>query len=187
MRQLRIVQSSYPGTGSTIVANLIHGILAPDEPIHWNTARLIDDCLITKTHETDLDALIARYPNFDLYFIDTGREGYEKFDKKYRQYERVLFIDYNEILETNTNTIKKIVEQFHEKLRSFLPPDTYPPVSEREVRASAVARIEKMNAVVAKLSDMPFSECDPFFHIHGSHRNRREKMKQRSRKGRSAE
>ena len=45
--KFKIIQSSPARTGSTLLLNLIHGYLLPDEEIHCPTERLIGKFLIT--------------------------------------------------------------------------------------------------------------------------------------------
>lgn len=70
---IKIIQSSYPGTGSTLLSNLIHGFLSPHEEIHYDTESLIDEYLITKTHNTNIEELEQKYPQYKLFFIMSER------------------------------------------------------------------------------------------------------------------
>ena len=66
---IKIIQSSHPKTGSTLLLNLIHGFISPQEEIHWNTESLIDKFLITKTHDINITQLENKYPQYKLFFI----------------------------------------------------------------------------------------------------------------------
>lgn len=50
----KIIQASPPHTGSTLLLNLIHGFLRPDESVNIKVS-LIDKYLITKTHNTNYE------------------------------------------------------------------------------------------------------------------------------------
>ena len=69
MDKFRIIQSSPVRTGSTVLLNLIHGFLSPNECIHWNSEVLIDKFLITKTHNTNIDYWENNYKNYNLQFL----------------------------------------------------------------------------------------------------------------------
>jgi hypothetical protein len=75
MNDVKIIQSSYGRSGSTILVNLIHGALCPEEATHFRTEELIDEYMITKTHNIDFDKWMKEYPDYNLYFIASEREG----------------------------------------------------------------------------------------------------------------
>ena len=274
--ETRIIQASYPGTGSTILANILSGIFCPDERIYLerelkkttdffilpdsNTAissvlnkrysivahatgtisitanydqqkgglniSVFDECgtviqdgsyingnksvkldcvenytyhvqitgnnpdaelnitttkkglpnLIIKSHfgpsdeGAEFDDWVKDYPEYDLYFVVSERE--KKYKECYYDYNNILFIAYKELLETKENTVDKIVKYVYEQLKSFLPQEIFPGISEKSILDNATKRIRDMNALCAKIKHKPFEYCDKFYHIHGSHRGR---------------
>ena len=80
MKEIKIIQVSPKHTGSTLLVNLIHGFLCPNENVHCEIEDIIDDYLVTKTHNTDIEDFEQKYPNYKLYFIMSERN-----DKKYRK------------------------------------------------------------------------------------------------------
>ena len=60
-------------TGSTLLLNLIHGFISPQEEIHYDTETLIEKLLITKTHNINITQLENKYPQYKLFFIMSER------------------------------------------------------------------------------------------------------------------
>lgn len=175
MKEVRIIQVSPQHTGSTLLVNLIHGFLSPMEPVHWKTEDLIDDYLITKTHNTDIENFEKKYPNYKLYFIMSERNDkkiQEIINFKYREKKNVLIINYNEMLETRDNTLDKIIINIFKKFLKFLPKEIIPNKKKNLIKMDMKDRINKMNKICKEIEDKPFDYCDEFTHIHGGHRNR---------------
>ena len=70
---IKIIQSSPTHTGSTLLLNLIHGFVCPQEEIHWDTDNLIHKFLITKTHNTNVTQLENKFSQYKLFFIMSER------------------------------------------------------------------------------------------------------------------
>jgi hypothetical protein len=274
--ETRIIQASYPGTGSTILANILSGIFCPDEKIHLerelksttdffiqpssntsvssvlnkrynivanatgtitatatydqqkgdlNISVLDDGGLITQSGDYDgsgkkakfdcvenytyyvrvggdgsdavlnlttikeglpnliikshfgpsneggeFDDWTENYTEYDLYFVVSERE--KKYKECYYNYENILFIAYEELLETKENTVDKIVKYVYEQLKSFLPQEIFPDISEKSMLDNATKRVEDMNVLYEEIKHKPFEYCNKFYHIHGSHRGR---------------
>lgn len=64
---IRVVQSSLPGTGSTFVANLIAGLICPDAPITYPTETKIGSALLTKSHSREPLTLFSNHAFYDIY------------------------------------------------------------------------------------------------------------------------
>ncbi|SVC00007.1 uncharacterized protein METZ01_LOCUS252861 [marine metagenome] len=186
----RIIQASYPGTGSTILANILSGIFCPDESIHPSATgvrpnKKVLAYLITKVHWEaskgghEFDDWIENYSDYDLYFIVSNRRGFfplavplPAYMKRYYSHNNILFIEYKDLLETKENTVDKIVKYTYEQLLSFLPPELFPDIEEQVILDKAITRIENMNELYETIKHKPFEYHDDFFHIHGSHRGR---------------
>jgi hypothetical protein len=172
-KPIKIVQSSSPHTGSTLLLNLIHGVLRPEEEIHYPTEKYVNNYLITKTHNTNIDHWINKYPEYELYFIVSHRKNHKKIDNKYHKYKNVLIIDYDNINETPDNTLIDISKFISTKLKEFLPECVYPTISDEEIHNDIINRITSMNKLYNEiLKNKNFSYWDKFYGIHGSHRNR---------------
>lgn len=105
----RIIQSSPPRTGSTVLINLLHGFLKPNEPIHWDTHKCIHKFIITKTHETDIDKLSNMFGRqYNLYFVMSERND-EHVKALLNARPNVLVIGYDELNETPELSLDHII------------------------------------------------------------------------------
>jgi hypothetical protein len=168
---IKIIQTSAPRTGSTLLLNLIHGFLAPKEEIHWSVKTKIHEFLITKTHDTDIDKLINTYKEYELYFIVSERNNIISELIKYKKYSNVLVINYNEINETKNLLLENIIDNIFLKFKKFLPKEIVPDKSDIEIKKDMLTRIRNMNKLTEEIKNKPFSYWDKFYGIHGHHRN----------------
>jgi hypothetical protein len=177
MEKTIIIQCSPAHTGSTVLVNILQGLIHHNKPvtyINFNNKPgygIINDLLkdnnicVIKTHICNIDRLKAHLKNYNLYCICSER-GDKIIDKKFLSYNNVLVVKYNELLETTTYSIKDIVEHISSKLMGFL-------TSEINLdKEKAIQRIKDMNNTYISIKDKPFSYVDKFYHLHGSHRNR---------------
>lgn len=170
----KIIQSSPMHTASTVLINLIHGLLEPESAVEigriggWSKEKLI-----IKTHETNIDAIMQELKEYDLYFIMSERnDGRELrlINEKFKTYKNLLIFDYSELLETKDKSLKEICENAQTKLINFLPQSVL-----QEAKGDyeqMYKRIQDMNNLYKKIKNKPFTYYDPFYHLHGSHRNR---------------
>jgi len=175
MTAFKIIQSSPPHTGSTVLVNLLHGYLIPDEPIHWNSEKLIDKFLVTKTHSTNIEKWERVYPHYKLLFIMSERNDGKVtrlIDTKYKRRSNVLVVNYDQLLETDNNSIQNIIDYMYDIFDTFLPKEISPHKDERSIKDDMMKRFNLVNETVERMKDKPFREYDKFTHIHGSHRNR---------------
>lgn len=163
---MKIIQASYPRSGSTVLTNILYGLFEPGKPVICGA--ISTKSMLVKTHELN----IKRWVNFPEVFIICSER-----DKKYPEYyystKNVLIIKYEELLETENQTIEIIVNNLYDKLRSFLPDKLF--TDKLAMVNNAVIRIKEMNALYEKIKHLKFSYHDSFFHIHGSHRGRGQK------------
>jgi hypothetical protein len=89
---------------------------------------------------------------------------------KYKLYENVISFFYRDLLETEKNTIDTIIDNIYNNLKSLL--SKHPEIKLN--KQNGIDRIINMNKRYIEIKDMPFSYIDPFFELHGSHRNRTE-------------
>ncbi len=170
----KIIQTSPHGTGSTLLVNILTGLFYDKEPIHWISVSKPYSVklkhFITKIHKTDIDQWLANQPDSDkLFFVMSERE--KRIDDKYRTYDNVLIVSYDELLETKTNSIEQIVDCVHEKLIGILTKELIDEMN----KPRAVQRVKDMNAFYATIKNKPFNYLDEYYHLHGSHRGRRRK------------
>ena len=160
----KIIQCSKPRTGSTLLVNILAGLIEPELPIFHTCQGINPDGVISKTHVIHVDYWIKKYKNkYNLVFVCSNR-GPKKIDDRYLSYPNVVVFDYDELLETSTNSLDEIIDCVYLKLKDK--------ISFSLNKSTALDRIVKMNELCAYISDKPFSYHDEFYHIHGSHRTR---------------
>lgn len=167
-----IIQTGHMRTGTTLLVNLLYGLLVPDEKIHclWEIHHDIDlfhdKCNIYKSHCLHIDGFMRKYrEKYDVFFVCTERDD-KKIDRKYKNMPNVLCFDYNELLEIDEYSMNEIIENVYNKLCDFLP--HYLSLD----KLTCEKRIEKMNQTYKEIENKEFSYVDDFFQLHGRHRNR---------------
>lgn len=168
-KKILIVQCSKHYTGSTFLVNLLYGFIEPTKYILYgdllNKNELLNNTII-KTHNVNINQIIKDFSNrYYLFFICSERDEL-KIDNNYYNYRNVLRFNYNDLLETETNTLKNIVDNVYNKLIHFLPSSI--PLS----KETAINRITNMNKLYENIKNKPFTYINLFYHLHGSHRNR---------------
>ena len=169
-----IIQTSPLRTASTLLVNILYGLFTElnDKPIirilntGWEKKFTNNIIGIIKMHELDIDYLISNYFKYNLYFICSERiELNLLIDEKYKKYPNLICFSFKELNKTNIYTIEDIIINIKKKLKKKLniELDTI----------SALKRIKLMNNKYNEIQHLPFSYIDPFFEIHGSHRNRK--------------
>ena len=172
---IKIIQSSYPDTGFTLLLNLIHGFISPQEKIHYDTSSLIHEFLITKTHNTNITQLENTYLQYKLFFIMSERNDSKiqaKINNEYKNKSNVLVINYDKLLETY-NSIKDIIDYIFNEFNNFIPKELKPNKDNDLIKNDMEERLNLVNEMVKLMKDKPFSEWDRFTGIHGSHKNRK--------------
>jgi len=130
----RIIQASHIGTGSTLLVNILYGLMDPHRPVtqgkihNMHRDKFFTENLIVKTNNMNIDKWIKRTSRifqraeYDLYFICTERRNKNRtIDNKYHSYENVLCIQYEDILETCSLPLEDIITNIQQKLLIFLP------------------------------------------------------------------
>ena len=176
---IRIIQASPPGTGSTITLNLLHGLLCPACPIYIGP--LSHKCapqgsnsldkFVSKSHCVDYDKWEDAFGSrHKLYFLTTERD--EKISLNNRS--NILIIPYEKILETKDYNLKNIVNYFYLACKDFLPQKFFTK-NESDAKKDMYKRIDDMNKLYERIKDKEFKYSDSFFGIHGGHRGRKTK------------
>ena len=173
---IKIIQSSPPQTGSTLLLNLIHGFISPQEEVHFPTETLIEKFLITKTHGINVTHFENKYPQYKLFFIMSERNDSKikaEINNEYKKKSNVLVINYNNLLETNNNSIKNIIDYTFNEFNNFIPKELKPNKDDDLIKDDMTKRFKKVNETVELMKDEPFRKWDKFTGIHGHHRNRK--------------
>jgi ribosomal protein L10 len=127
-----------------------------------------ENIIVMKSHN-DIDDLIKQYNNkYKLIFISSERKDMDiSIDEKYKTYKNVILFDYNELNETTTNTLIKIVDNIYNKVKNVL-------FNIKLDKTKCIDRINLMNIKYEQIKHEPFTYIDELFALHGSHRNRKE-------------
>jgi len=178
MEKTVIIQCSPPHTGSTVLVNILYGLILNNKPITFinfdkkpgykiiNNLLTNNNICIIKTHICNIDKLTQHLKNYKVFFICSERDK-NLINSKYYSYNNVLTIKYNELLETQTYPVDSIVSHIHDKLSLFLPNNF---ILNKNL---AIDRINNMNNQYTLIKNRPFSYVDKFYHLHGSHRDRK--------------
>lgn len=172
-----IIQTSPFHTASTLLVNILYGLLPGlfDKKIigtwtsNWSNIFKHSDIIVLKNHDTNIDKFIRMFGNrYNLYFVCSERKEKKYFiNPKYKKYKNVVTFDFAELLETNENSVEDIVKRVHDKLQILLEN------SHNLNLQNGIKRVNDMNDRYKCIQDKPFSYIDPFYEIHGSHRNRK--------------
>jgi hypothetical protein len=171
--KLLFIQTSPFHTCSTLLVNSLYGIIPECSTLSirgtWskNVDKDFKNIIILKSHNTNIDELIKKYKNYKTVFICSERKNENRLiDKKYKKYNNVVVFSFKELNETANNTLNNIVENIYKKIKKVLPNNI---VLDKE---TCIKRINDMNIRYEEIKDKPFTYIDPFFEIHGSHRDR---------------
>jgi hypothetical protein len=169
---IKIIQSSPPHTGSTLLLNLIHGFIAPQEKINFES---IEKSSILKTHNLNIIDWENKFPQYKLFFIMSERNDskvQKQINNKYKEKSNVLVINYDKLLVTDNNSIKNVIDYIFNKFNNFIPNELKPNKDDNLIKDDMENRIKIVNETVEKMKDKPFNEWDRLTGIRGSHRNR---------------
>lgn len=176
--KLLIIQTSPPHTASTLLVNAIYGIIPElsNKKIYFKPRNNNNDdfennfenIIAIKCHNINIDQLINKYKNkYKLVFICSERQKMNYFiNKKYKTYNNVVVFDFDELNETNDNTLVQIVDNIYNKVINILPDIELD-------KTKCIERIKLMNIRYDEIKNKSFKYVDDFFEIHGSHRNRK--------------
>ena len=170
--KLLIIQASPHHTASTFLVNALYGIIpeCSNKPIKRIISRnwegYFDDIIILKCHNTNIDVLMKKYKKYRTLFICSERKGKGLIDPKYRTYNNVVIFGFKELNETKNNSLVEIVDNIYIKVKKILP--KYVQLD----KIKCIERINNMNIRHEEIKNKKFSYIDPFFELHGSHRNR---------------
>lgn len=177
---MKFVQISRVGTGSTVLVNVLHGLVAPHDPVRYVEQPVaLGPGQVCKTHCQDYSGWCQRNPT-DVAFVTSERPGFARNVAAFRRDPRTCVVLYADLLETPTHRCVDIVRAVAARLTCAYGLPFGPEAIER-----AVARLRAMNRVQAQLAAQPFTCVDAFYAVHGSHRGR-SRPRARARRHRSA-
>ena len=177
-KQILIIQTSPPRTASTLLVNALYGIIneLKDKNIlgtwskDWKSTHT--SIIVLKCHNINIDSLIKEYGNkYHLYFVCSERPILKKvINQKYKKYPNVISFYYRDLLETPSNTLTKITDNIYNRVSNLLSKHKNITLNKQ----NGLNRIIEMNKKYIEIKDKPFDYVDPFFEIHGSHRDRKD-------------
>jgi hypothetical protein len=171
MNNYKIIQASKTRTASTVLINLIHGYMAPNEGVNYPSEQCLHNHLISKTHNINVADLEKKFSNYKLLFIMSDRDN--QLGNYYKNKKNILIIKFSELNEKDNYTLDDIINNTYEKLHNFLPEELKSTLDSNETKANMKNRISNMNNLYEQIKNKPFSYFDKFYHIHGKHRNRK--------------
>jgi UDP-glucuronate 4-epimerase len=172
LSKIRIIQTGDKRTGSTLLVNMVYGFLNRKERVSIGSAR---DNLIVKMHTLDLNKWEQKYNNYNLFWVISEREKKKRLDSKYRNLNNVLIIDYDELNETDSNSLENICNNIVNKFIDFFPDILLPGVGKEVLYDNVLDRIRNMNKRYDEIRKLNFSYIDDFYQIHGSHKTKDQK------------
>ena len=163
VKPLKIIQVSNPGSGSTVLVNLLMAYFQPYEGVtfmgkNYYKEDILFNNIVIKTHDKKINEWINKHKeNFDLYFIISDRNDYDWGE--FYNYDNILFIQYEDILESETNSLENISKEYivHNRKKVSIQ--------------NGINRINNMNKRYEEIKNKPFEFVDKYYQIHGSHRN----------------
>ena len=172
-KQTIIIQCSPHHTGSTVLVNILYGLIAFNEDVIFSD---IDNILkkvksnsnsipIIKTHDCNIDNIMNNLKGYNVLFVCSERNNLI-IDAKYKSYNNVVVINYNDLNETDILPINIIVDKVYNSLIDIIPRSI---VLSKE---NAILRIQNMNTKYEEIKSYPFEYIDIHYQLHGSHRNR---------------
>ena len=168
---IRLIQASLGRSGSTVLSNILQGLFYPTKPLAFRMFRkqqkIIDalsDNFVIKTHHRNAADVInqACGNTYEYWIISSSR------DSKIYQCAHSNFIsfEYEQLLETETNSVEIIVDTVAQKLKAVLPHSI---THHMDVNGS-INRIKEMNTFYETIKTQRFGYFDNFYCIHGKHR-----------------
>jgi hypothetical protein len=167
MSKWKIIQASPPGTASTVLFNILYGLIEPELP--YASEEVLEERDIIVTHECEIRDWDRYSDKYDLYFICSERKSKNRFipnKHKHRKEDNVCIFQFEDLNETPNYPVSSIVNTVHDKLITFLPESISLNTD------TAIDRINKMNKLYESIKNREFSYWDKFYGIHGSHRGR---------------
>ena len=155
-----IIQSSSPHTGSTLLSNVLYGFFCPKRPINYKRTinRRCQLSKVVKTHSNKGFWKDIR----NVIIVTSVRDGHpESFGKDDRN---IVVVPYEVLLGTEVEIATRVYDILSKRVKGL-------PNRKRSINRGA-RRLKAMNIRYLEIQYRTFSFVDPFFHLHGSHRNR---------------
>ena len=187
---MRIIIISEPGSGSTLLYNMILGAFHPNQQFNFLKIRdgefLINQKYVDavpincvyKTHVNSLQRLrkmLSESERGGLFFITPRRFfscGHRHHDAFTDRDEGVLAVDYTDFVSDSQDSPERACRTVYKMLKEFLPNNCmYSSCDETNI-SNMVKRVTGMNRRYEEIKTKPFNYEDSFYGIHGSHRSK---------------
>lgn len=183
---MKLITLTVPHAGSTLVANINTGMLEPGKNIFFRQNLnvipifLASKRLTLKSHGTidEIVDVVKRFESEPVYFVAVNREGHPQIN---HISDKLITLDYNRLLyhsehlkgsaQSLEGVIDYVALEYNRKISGELFNNT--------LKSRALDRVKGMDKRYSEIKEKPFSYFDKHYHIHGSHRGRRLKNKQK--------
>lgn len=167
MNKILIIQASRKFTGSTLLVNILYGLIPTLHHRYISFEHIKNNQFIEiiKTNNINIDEHIYKYKNLYkyIYFVCSEINDY-KFHPKYKNYTNVLIFNVNELNETEEQSMNDIINNVHDKLLEMININLN--------KELCINRINNMNIFYETIKDKPFNYVEPFYRVHGSTSNK---------------
>ena len=166
MNKILIIQSSFMYTGSSLLVNILYGLIPSLHHRYISSEQVKNNQFIEiiKTNNTNIDEYINKYKYLYKYIYFVCSEKNErKFNPKYKNYNNVLIFNLDQLNETEEQPLEDIINNVHDKLLEMVQINLN--------KQLCINRINNMKLFYETIKERPFSYIEPFYHIHGSFSN----------------
>lgn len=177
---MKIITSTLPRVGSTLISNINTGLFEPDNSIMW-CGQLKDNQHIIFREERstfkyhsppeDIEKFYSSEQYKDVYCVNICRDGQVRTQNissdKYivLEYENLLYESIH--CDNTTNTLDDVLEYVVDRYMAMFGLNIT-----TEMVWNAKQRVLDMDDTYDRIKNKPFAHINNFYHIHGSHRGR---------------
>ena len=167
-----IIQTGAPHTGSTLLANIVQGLVDAARPVEHGmyldhaarpTARALVPGVVFKFHNTSAAFMDAHLRAGRFVFVSRRARHATVDAARYERHPAVCVVDYEAL--TASGGVAGEVDHVLARLGERLP-------GLKANRSRAIARVAAMNALYERVKHRPFTWSEPMYLIHGHHRDR---------------
>ena len=178
----KLIVNTIGGTGSTLVVNIILGFFEPDQPVVGITKyhqQLIKEHKFRQVFDNFSSRMVLKahfmemFDYIDTKYITTHRSNKPMSNKIYNR-DNIVVLEYSELLyksEYNPHSNKSVERVINYVANEIENKFLDIKITEHQ-RKSSHERVLNMDKMYESIKHKPFQYFDPFYHIHGSHRNR---------------
>lgn len=157
MKPYKICIITNAHVGSTLLTNIVYGLFCPNKSVEYLTDNFHNsEKPVFKTHNLDFNSIKNELNDFKIIFLTIDRENHNKVDFKDLPKNEYFRFNYEDLVQDQSKFIKNIIKELS-------------PILEHNVKK----RINDMNNLYEEIKEKPFKFYNGFYHIHGSHRNRK--------------